>query len=120
MPDVGRPSQAQNACMTSVLGPTKTLGASSLTIRRARHEDLVALATLAQLDSSRMPTGRVLVAEVGDELWAAISVEDLHAGADPFRPSGELVFLLVERARQMRRDEDRRPGRRRLRRPAFA
>jgi hypothetical protein len=43
-----------------------------------------------------------------------VSVEDLHAVADPFRPSGELVWMLIERARQAGRAE-RRGWSRRLR-----
>ena len=53
----------------------------------------------------------MLVAEVGGELWAAISLDDHHAVADPFRPTGELVALLVERARQLRRSQRGRPHR---------
>ena len=56
----------------------------------------------------------MLVAEVGGELWAAVSLDDMHAVADPFRPTGELVALLVERARQLHRSER---GRRRQRLP---
>jgi hypothetical protein len=55
----------------------------------------------------------VLLAEVGDVLWAAISLDDDHLVADPFRPSGELAFLLARRARDLRRSE-RGPARRRL------
>ena len=47
----------------------------------------------------------MLVAEVGGELWAALWLDDHHAVADPFRPTGELVALLVERARQLRRSK---------------
>ena len=54
---------------------------------------------------STRPRGDVLVAEVGGEVWAAISLDDRHAIADPFRPTGELVALLLERARQLRRAE---------------
>ena len=57
-------------------------------------------ARLAQLDSSRPPRGVVLLAEVGDELWAAISLDDGHLIADPFRLSGELAFDLAQRARR--------------------
>jgi hypothetical protein len=78
-------------------------GASSLTLRFAVPADADALDALAQLDSRRAPRGAVLVAEVGGDLWAAISLDDGHAVADPFRPTGELVALLVERARQLRR-----------------
>jgi hypothetical protein len=40
---------------------------------------------------------------VGGDLWAAISIDDGHAVADPFRPTGELLALLAERSRQLRR-----------------
>ncbi len=87
----------------------------SLTIRRATGADAAALARLAQLDSSRAPAEPVLVAEVGAEIWAAVSLEDFHAVASPFRPSGELAFMLLERARQVRRADGRSRPRRRLR-----
>jgi hypothetical protein len=78
------------------------VGTSSLTLRLAVPADAEALDRLAQLDSRRAPRGVVLVAEVGSDVWAAISLDDGHAVADPFRPTGELVALLVERARQLR------------------
>jgi hypothetical protein len=70
----------------------------SLTIRRATAEDALAIRRLAALDSAFPPTGEVLLAEMGDELWAAISVETGAAVADPFRPSRDLVDLLRFRA----------------------
>lgn len=60
-----------------------------------------------ELDSSHPPRGAILVAEAGDELWAAASVDDGHVIANPFRPSGELAFRLIERARELRRAERR-------------
>jgi hypothetical protein len=78
-------------------------GGRPLTIRYATPDDADALTRLAQLDSSRPPRGVVLLAEVGDELWAAISLDDAHLVADPFRPSGELAFGLLERARRAKR-----------------
>jgi hypothetical protein len=78
---------------------------AALVIRHIEPADVEALRTLAQLDSSRVPAGETLVAEVGGELWAATSVEDLHTVADPFRPTGALVTLLKQRARQLRRGE---------------
>jgi hypothetical protein len=78
-------------------------GGPALTIRNAGAADAQALARLAELDSSPAPRGLVLLAEVAGEPWAAVSVDDLHAVADPFRPSGELVWLLLERARHLRR-----------------
>jgi hypothetical protein len=80
---------------------------TALTIRRADTTDAFALRRLATLDSSDPPTGEVLLAEVGDELWAAISVDTGHAVADPFRPSGDLVDLLSLRARLLRSGERR-------------
>ena len=76
---------------------------SPLRIRQARGTDAAALERLAALDSSHAPAGDVLVAEVGDELWAALSLDDGHAVADPFDPTGELVALMLERGRQLRR-----------------
>jgi hypothetical protein len=88
-----------------MLGPTQSAGlddgAPSVTIRYARPDDALALLELAYLDSSHAPEGVVMVAEVGGRLWAARSLDDGHAIADPFRPSGELSFLLAERARQV-------------------
>ena len=72
----------------------------------AMPSDPDALDRLAALDSSRAPRTPVLMAEVGDELWSAISLDDGQIVADPFRPTGELQFLLVERARQIHRDRD--------------
>lgn len=97
--------QGMNSFVKTLLGPTKQIdsGTSSLTLRYAVAADAEALDRLAQLDSRRAPRGLVLVAEVGGELWAAISLDDHHAVADPFRPTGELVALLVERARQLKR-----------------
>ena len=90
-----------------ILGPVQQLPADprALTLRHAVPADADELDRLAQLDSSRAPRGIVLVAEVGDELWAAVSLDDMHAVANPFRPTGELVALLVARARQLRRAE---------------
>ena len=61
----------------------------------------VAVRRLAALDSAFPPTGDVLLAEMGDELWAALSVDTGHAVADPFRPSGDLVELLRFRAERI-------------------
>jgi hypothetical protein len=93
MSDVRHPVAAQN------------VGMNTLTIRTALPSDTDALERLAQLDSSETPAGPVLVGEVGTELWAAISLQDYQLVSDPFRPAGEIAFLLVERARQMRRGE---------------
>jgi hypothetical protein len=98
---------SMNSFLKNLVGPTKQIdtgiGASALTLRYAVPADAEALDRLAELDSRRTPRGLVLVAEIGGELWAAISLDDHHAVADPFRPTSELVLLLNERARQIKR-----------------
>jgi hypothetical protein len=66
----------------------------TFTIRRASPADSSAVARLAALDSASPPAGELLLAEVGDELWAAVEIDSGVAIADPFRPSGDLVELL--------------------------
>jgi len=66
----------------------------TLTIRTATTADQFAIRRLAVLDSASPPTGEMLLAEMGDELWAALSIETGAAVADPFRPSRDLVELL--------------------------
>ena len=74
---------------------------NTLTIRRATAADELAVRQLAELDSAFPPTGDLLLAEMGGELWAVLSVETGHAVADPFRPSGDLVDLLRFRAERL-------------------
>jgi hypothetical protein len=87
----------------------RRISMNTLTIRTATPVDSDALERLAQLDSSPAPQGPVLVGEVGSELWAAISLQDYQLVSDPFRPAGEVAFLVAERARQMNRSQ-RGPG----------
>jgi hypothetical protein len=95
----------------------------TLILRRAVAGDAAAIERLAALDSRRAPTGDLLVAEIDGDLWAAVSLDDGHVVADPFRPSGEPAALLLEHAFRLRggrRTRRRRPlGRGRLR-PAFS
>jgi hypothetical protein len=91
-----------------ILGPEQAVptDAPALTLRYAVPAYTAALDRLARLDSAHPPRGVVLVAEVGGDIWAAISLDDPRvAVADPFRPTGELVALLTERARQLGRSE---------------
>jgi hypothetical protein len=81
---------------------------NSVTIRHIGPGDVEALRRLSAMDSKRQPTGEILVADVGGELWAATSVDDRHTVADPFHPTRELVALLQQRVGQLRD-----PGRRR-------
>ena len=94
--------------MLKTLTARKLLPAdATLTIRFATTADAPALARLAELDSSDAPTGDVLVAEVGGQMWSALSLENGHAVSDPFHPSAETVLMLAERARVLRRRETR-------------
>ena len=78
------------------------MDANTLTIRPADVADAGALARLAAIDSSSPPTGDSLIAEVGNEIWAAIDIRSGAAIADPFRPTADLVDLLRYRATRLR------------------
>lgn len=94
--------------LKKLAGPIQPVPAGAhVTIRHARPADADALDVLARLDSSHPPRGAILIAEAGGELWAAVSLDDDHLIANPFRPSGELAFRLLERARELRRAERR-------------
>jgi hypothetical protein len=99
MPDVGEPSTGENACKSN--DPEVIMHV--LTIRPATPADAETVDQLAQLDSTRAPRGQVLLAEVAGDVWAAVSLDDQHVVADPFRPSDGVAALLVERAGQLRR-----------------
>jgi hypothetical protein len=89
-----------------ILGPVQDPGpGDAVGLRYAAPADAGALARLAEIDSSHAPRGVVLVAEVEGEMWAAVSVDDGHAVADPFRPTGELVHRMMATARRLRRAE---------------
>ena len=92
---------------------------NSVTIRHIGPDDVEALRRLSAMDSKRQPTGEILVADVGGELWAATSVDTRHTVADPFRPTRELVSLLDARARQLRHVAKRRTPRFARFRPAL-
>ena len=79
---------------------------TALTIRRATSADAFSLRRLAAIDSASPPTGDVLLAEMGDELWAAVSIDTGAAVADPFKPSADLVELLRFRARRLSGTDD--------------
>jgi hypothetical protein len=90
----------------------------AVTIRWAAPDDAPSVAVLAELDDAPAPSGPLLLACVGDELWVALSVSTGAAVCDPFRPSAEVAALVRERARQLSVPERRRsrPGAFRLHR----
>src|SRR3954451_18105236 len=76
--------------------------APTVVIRAARGSDGPALRRLAELDSRPVPAGELLIAESGDEVVAALSVDTGARVADPFRRTADVVDLLAYRARRLR------------------
>jgi hypothetical protein len=91
----------------------------AVTIRFAFPDDEGPLGRLAVLDSAAVPQAPVLLAEVGGEPRAALSLSDGSVIADPFHFTEELVSLLEARAMQLR-DAPRKRRRRGLRRVGLA
>jgi hypothetical protein len=71
---------------------------SDITIRTSRSADAPELERLAALDSQHLPTGELLVAEVGDEIVAAYAPESSRSIADPFRRTADVIDMLKLRA----------------------
>ena len=86
-----------------------------VTIRPLRADDLPAIERVAQRDSSRVPSGRLLGADMDGRLVAAISTATGHVVADPFVHTAGVVEALRARVG----DVDGRPARRRGRLVAF-
>jgi len=72
-----------------------------LVVRRVTARDAAAVRTLAYLDDCRLPEGPFLVAELGGEIVAAISIPTGVAMADPFRRTRDAVDMLRLRAAQL-------------------
>lgn len=106
MPDARAVSQFHHVPMTT---------SPDITIRRADARDADSIARLAALDSTRPPGGVVVLAEHGDELWAAISADDGHVAADPFRPSAASARRLRDHVVAVSPSRRRAALRRRLR-----
>jgi hypothetical protein len=73
----------------------------ALTIRPATWVDEERLELLAELDEDEVPPSPLLLGFVGDELWAAVSLQTGAVIADPFRPSADVVALVARRGRQL-------------------
>jgi hypothetical protein len=76
-------------------------GDGSITIRDARLTDREALFRLAQRDSTQLPDGPLMVAEVSGEIRAAAAVETGETIADPFHSTAELVRMLTVRIAEL-------------------
>jgi hypothetical protein len=70
-----------------------------LTLRHVNAGDEAALIRLAALDSSRVPSGELLVAELDGALVAALSVDTGAVIADPFEHTATVVDSLRIQAR---------------------
>ena len=71
---------------------------AEITIRAARAEDMAEIARVASRDTHELPEGALLVATVGSDVRAAISLSDGTVIADPFHRTAELVAMLKIRA----------------------
>ena len=81
--------------------PMNTTGSAHIAIRLATGADTAAIARLADLDSSPMPRGQLLVAETDGEIVAVHPVGGGRAIADPFRATADARALLALRATQL-------------------
>jgi len=80
---------------------------SHVSIRLANASDAPALRRVAGRDTRPLPGGDLLVAVVGGEVRAALSLGTGESIADPFHPTAGLVELLHIRAGH---DDGHRPG----------
>jgi hypothetical protein len=72
------------------------------TVRLAEPADESVLRRLASLDSSRFPSGTLLVGEISGGIQAAVPVMGGRGIANPFVRTAELMTLLELRAAQLR------------------
>ena len=78
-----------------------TFASDAVLIRPAGPADAEAIQRLAELDSARVPSGRLLVAEVDGRIVAALRISDHTVIADPFSRTAGLVSLLRARAEHL-------------------
>lgn len=88
--------------MTNFLSTTSIeTAAEAVLTRRAGIDDAGRIRELAHLDNKRMPAGPFLVAEMGGEMVAAVSLSRGTVVADPFRLTSDAVAMLRLRAAQV-------------------
>jgi hypothetical protein len=75
---------------------------ASITIRHATAADEADLTRVAALDSSRVPSGELLVAELDGRVVAALSIDTGAAVADPFEHTASIVDSMRAQARESR------------------
>ena len=82
-----------------------------VTIRSATRADLPAVTSLAELESARVPRGRLLLAERRGGVVAAISIESGELFADPFVSTVLVDYTMLPTPAEVRLADD--PERRR-------
>jgi hypothetical protein len=87
-------SRVQDSLRARPTTSSRRVDTAPVTIRHAAADDMKALERLAALDSRRVPSGELFVAEVGGRLLAATSIDTGAVIADPFEPTASLVELL--------------------------
>jgi hypothetical protein len=70
-------------------------------VRHATSADAARIRTVAHLDDRRLPGGPFLVAEMSDEVVAAMSLSSGVVVADPFRRTRDAADMLRLRAAQL-------------------
>lgn len=65
-------------------------------------DDRTELTRLAELDSALPLTGTALIAQLDEQLVAAVSLANGREVANPFVPTSEILELLRVRARQLK------------------
>jgi hypothetical protein len=79
----------------------KIVATEPMLMRRAATADSARIWELARLDDKRLPDGPFLVAEVGGEVEAAVSLSSGAIVANPFRLTADAVAMLRLRAAQV-------------------
>lgn len=95
-------SRVEDALRTRNQSPRRDVSLPPVTIRHAAAADLTSLERLAALDSRRVPSGELFVAEVDGRLLAATSIDTGAVIADPFEHTASIVELLRVHSRGVR------------------
>lgn len=82
--------------------PGRDGAVAAVLIRPAVTDDARSVARLAEASERRLPSGLVLVAEIEQQLVAALPVDAEHVLTDLRRPTGDVVQLLELRSEQLR------------------
>jgi hypothetical protein len=96
-------SRVEDALRTRNQSPRRDVALPPVIIRHAAASDLASLERLAALDSARIPSGELFVAEIDGRLLAATSIDTGAVIADPFEHTASIVELLRVQSRGVRR-----------------